>query len=248
MKRIMSYKGYTIGQYTSRDNVSDYQIGDYVVRTIDNEIEYDSIGTIVEAQEKIDGLKTDNNKTLAWSQPQQVITSADTSINSSHMARTFKVVDWKQGTINADIGGGRFNNATKYLKDLGVSNYIYDPFNRDIFFNTNSMEKCCNGKASTVTCNNVLNVIAEEKARNEVIATCCEALNPSGTAYFCIYEGSRTGIGAISSKGWQENRATADYIKEIKKYFDNVTMFKGIIKASKPRHDRVTAIEFDFNV
>lgn len=169
-----------------------------------------------------------------WTDQQQEIDSKDTSINSSRMPRTFSLVKFTPGTINADIGGGRFDNVTEFLASQGVKNYIYDPFNRTKEHNDNFLKKIKGGKADTATVNNVLNVIQEEDAREQVIINAADAIKGNGTAYFLIYEGDKTGKGKVTSKGWQENRATKDYVSEIEKHFNSVRVKNGVIEAKEP--------------
>lgn len=168
-----------------------------------------------------------------WNTPMQEHTSADTSINATQLPASFKKISWKPGTINADIGGGRFDNATEYLKSMGVENIIYDPYNRSKEHNARAIEKIKNGGANTATINNVLNVIKEPEARQAVIRQAHNAINDNGTAYFLIYEGNGSGNGKPTTKGWQENRTAASYIHEIESVFDKVTKKGNMIIAYK---------------
>jgi hypothetical protein len=175
-----------------------------------------------------------------WSYPAQDISSADTSINQGRMPTTFtsNFVEFVPGGINADIGGGRFDNATEYLKSLGVENLIYDPFNRTIEHNNQVVARIANGQADTATVNNVLNVIKEARVRQLVIAQAANAVKPGGTVYFKIFEGNRTGEGAspkTKPDNWQENRKAADYLPEIENRFGNVQRRGDIIIAKEPK-------------
>lgn len=151
----------------------------------------------------------------------QRYTSAATSINSKQLPATFKRLEWKAGTINADIGGGRFDNATDYLSRLGVENFIYDPFNRSSEHNLKAWERVV-GKSATATVNNVLNVICERLQRDAVISKALSTVEAHGVAYFLIYEGNKSGIGCETSKGWQANKKTEAYLTEIRNRFKNV--------------------------
>lgn len=161
----------------------------------------------------------------------QQYTSADTSLNQ--IPSIFKRVQWHQGTTNIDIGGGRFNTATDYMKEQGVNNIVFDSFNRDTEHNRNAFDKI-KAKGDTVTVANVLNVIKEGEIRDNVILQAAKALKPDGTAYFGIYEGSGTGEGKATSKGWQNNRKTADYVAEIAKHFNDVSRKGNMIIAKEP--------------
>lgn len=178
---------------------------------------------------------------------QQSITSADTS--RPQIARTFKTVrdrfgGWKAGSSNIDIGGGKYDAFTQALEKEGVKNYVYDPFGRQASHNRPVLENLRNGtlKGDTVTCSNVLNVIPELAARNNVIHQVAKSLKPEGTAWFCIYEGDGSGQGRITKTRaglaacWQENRKTAFYLEEIRPFFGEVEMKHGLIRARFPRH------------
>jgi hypothetical protein len=158
--------------------------------------------------------------------------SAETSINEKKMPSSISRIDWKSGTINADIGGGRFDNVTQHLATKGVTNHIYDPCNRSPEHNSDVAEKIKDGQAHTVTVNNVLNVIKEPEARDRVIR---QAVKDDGKSYFQIYEGAHAdGVGRETTKGWQENRKTGSYVPEIAKHFGKVSKSGNLIIAEKP--------------
>lgn len=162
----------------------------------------------------------------------QQYTSADTSINSSKLPAVFNKVNWQQGTTNFDNGGGKFDNATDYLKTKGVKNLIYDPFNRTKEHNQSVVDQIARQKADTATISNVLNVIQEKEARLEVLRNTKSALKPGGTAYITIYEGNGSGIGKPSSKGYQLNMKTRDYVNEVREVFPDAHISRGMIVAS----------------
>jgi len=150
-----------------------------------------------------------------WNHPTQTVSSSETSINSSKMAASFKRISWEKGTVNADIGGGKFDNASEHLSSLGVENVIYDPYNRSSSHNEVAVKKIRGGQSDTATVNNVLNVIKESEMRLKVIKQASNAVGCKGVAYFLIYEGDKTGRGRNTKKGWQEHRKAEDYISEI---------------------------------
>ena len=142
-------------------------------------------------------------------------------------------MQWKSGTVNLDIGGGRFETFTSFLWEKGVWNVVYDPHNRSTKHNAVALFSVRNS-VNTVTVNNVLNVIKETEARAQVIAMAAKYLRYNGTAYFCVYEGDKSGVGKATTKGWQEHRKTKDYVAEIGHWFMNVTVKDGIIIATTP--------------
>jgi len=166
--------------------------------------------------------------------PQQEISSAATSINATRLPRTFSKAKFSPDTVNADIGGGRFDNATEFLRGKGVDNVIYDPFNRTAEHNAEAIRRLVGGQTDTATVNNVLNVIKEPWARAQTIHNAAESIKPEGLAYFLIHEGDRSGVGRATFKGWQENRKTKDYFDELMDFFGDVTTRNGLIEARNP--------------
>ena len=175
-----------------------------------------------------------------WEIPNQEITSADTSINERKTPATFSKVSFEPGTKNADIGGGRFDNATELLSKIGVENVIFDPFNRSRAENEVAVGKISNGQSDTATVNNVLNVISDPENRDRVIAQAADAIKEDGTAYFLIYEGDKTGTGRVTKSAngvpgsWQENRSAASYVNEISDHFSEVSRSGNLIAARGP--------------
>ena len=179
-----------------------------------------------------------------WTPPPQQITSAATSINEQRLPATFNRVTFEKGTINADIGGGRFDNGTQFLASKGVQNIIYDPFNRSAEYNAKSVEQIRGGKADTVTVNNVLNVIQEQLSRDLTIAQAADALKPDGTAYFLIYEGDKSSFSRETTKGWQENRPAESYMAEIGMHFGDVSRSGNLIIAKDPINKAMDRAQF----
>ena len=166
----------------------------------------------------------------------QEFDSSNTSINSSRLPAIFKLVKFKPNTLNLDWGGGKYDIATEYLKTLGVTNLIHDKYNRTSSHNQKVLIQVRkHGGADTVTCSNVLNVIAEESERLNVIKNCAKFLKPNGTAYFTVYEGNGSGKSSsnVDRRSHQQNRKTATYVDEIKQVFKNVTRKGKLIIAKK---------------
>lgn len=166
----------------------------------------------------------------------QAITSAKTSIKQ--VPALFKDKNVRFGKTNIDIGGGRFNLATDYLRERGTENLVFDPYNRTAAENEETLRFLMDGgRADTATCANVLNVIAEPKARANVILEAAKSIKPDGTAYFMVYEGDGSGEGKETSAGWQNNRKTADYVGEIGQYFQDVQRKGKLIIGKNPDAD-----------
>lgn len=148
----------------------------------------------------------------------QQITSAATSINQ--IPALLKAIDWTGVDFNLDIGGGKYDTASRWLQEQhGVCSWVYDPYNRDHDHNQQALvnaSKVCD----RVTLANVLNVIPDAGSRLNVLQLASSYGCP---VYISVYEGDRTRVGRETSKGWQENRPIADYLEEISRVFSNVT-------------------------
>lgn len=160
---------------------------------------------------------------------EQEYDSSVTSINSAKLPTIFSLVQklggFKQGTMNLDFGGGKFDNVAQYLKDYDVLNLVYDPFNRSKEHNKDVIDFVKkNGGADTVTCSNVLNVIKEPENRLSVIKNCDRLVKSGGTVYFTVYEGSGSGEGKANDKrkSYQTNMKTEDYQEELEQVFGSV--------------------------
>ena len=166
----------------------------------------------------------------------QAINSAKTSIKQ--IPALFRNKNVEFGETNIDIGGGRFDLATDYLRSIGTENMVFDPYNRSAETNSATLRFLQEGnKADTATCANVLNVIREPEARANVILEAAKAIKPDGAAYFMVYEGDGSGTGKQTSSGWQNNRPTASYVSEIEQYFGDVTRQGKLITAREPIAD-----------
>lgn len=154
----------------------------------------------------------------------QEFTSANTSINSTKVPAVFKMVNFEQGTVNLDFGGGKFDTAADYLSDYDVINLVYDPYNRSDKHNKEVIATLKeHGGADTATCSNVLNVIKEPEVRINVLNNIKKLLKPNGTCYITVYEGTGKGDEGETKSGYQLNRKTADYLDEVQEVFPNAT-------------------------
>jgi hypothetical protein len=161
---------------------------------------------------------------------EQEFSSKMTSFNQ--IPRLFKIVDWKPNTINLDYGGGRFDNATKFLHDLGVTNLIYDPFNRCEEHNSKILKKLYKSKADTATIVNVLNVIKEPHIRKHVMDKVKKLVKPGGEVYIIVYyDGTKKIPGKSRSGCWQENIPLKTYLDEIRQIFSDVRIENNMIIA-----------------
>lgn len=153
-----------------------------------------------------------------------MITSKNTCIK--HLPSIFTMIhDWKEGSVNLDIGGGKYDLGTMYLQDqYKATNLVYDPYNRTPEHNITVLEKVdkSNG-VDTVTICNVLNVIQDTNDIQEVIKIAYDSLKDNGIAYIKIYEGDKSGMGKVSKKDcFQRNARTICYIPFLEQVFPKV--------------------------
>lgn len=151
----------------------------------------------------------------------QEYTSANTSINKNKLPAIFKMVSWETHSRNLDYGGGKFDNATEWLRDeYDVHNYVYDPFNRSLEHNKSVRYSGRSmGGFSTATLSNVLNVIKEPEIRQNVLQDIYNMLAVDGTLYITVYEGDKSNEGRPTRSGFQLNRKLNDYLPEVQKVF-----------------------------
>jgi len=168
-----------------------------------------------------------------YSESIQKYTSRNTSINSNKLPATFnsRLFDTPAGSINIDLGGGRFDNATETLKQRGISNLIIDPYNRTSEFNHTNEQIAKKNKVTSVTVNNVLNVIMEPEERESVIAKAKSYLKHEGKAFFLIHYKSGKKAGETKKDSWQNHMHPKEYLPEIQKYFNEVQVKGNLIIA-----------------
>lgn len=156
----------------------------------------------------------------------QEITSAKTSINQ--IPAIFKKISWEGKKCCLDIGSGKYNTCGQWLVDnYGVEYLPYDPYNRTEEENATSLSKAQN-QCDVIVLANVLNVIKEKEVRLDVLRLAASYGVPT---YISTYEGDGKGSGKETTKGWQENRKTRDYVNEVSEVFSNVSVKQKIILA-----------------
>lgn len=154
------------------------------------------------------------------SHPEQEFDSAATSINSNKLPAIYKMVNFNEGDVVIDFGGGRFDNAVEYIKDKGATLLVYDPYNRSAEHNEQvlaTLEE--NGGADAAVNSNVLNVIKEPEARQAVLQNIKKLLKPGAPVYITVYEGRGDGVEGPTKSGYQLNRKTEGYLDEVREVF-----------------------------
>lgn len=198
-------------------------------------VTYDADGSPIPISQRFDPSKDDirfsaPRKDL-WdpTQIKQKFSSAKTSISYKAAVEggkapvIFKIPGlFRPNTVNADIGGGKYDQITEKLKQEGVTNYVFDPFNRSTEHNANSAKNIKGGKADTATVSNVLNVIKEPENRRRVIEQAADAVGDDGVAYFSFYEAPSGPKGNTKRDTWQEGRKSKSYVEEVNQVFKTV--------------------------
>jgi len=165
----------------------------------------------------------------------QEFSSASTS--QSQVAKGFGIVakhiGWKPGTVNVDLGGGKYDHGVKFLEGHGVESHVLDPYNRSPEHNQKVAEIVkARGGADTVTLFNVLNTIREPEVHRNVLEAAKAHLKPGGRLFLSVYSGDKSGVGRQTKKdSWQRNEELKAYLKTVHSVFPNAGIQKGIIHA-----------------
>jgi hypothetical protein len=152
------------------------------------------------------------------------------------------IVKFVRGGINADIGGGKYDDITRAMKrKFGVKNVVYDPYNRDINHNIDAANMIRGAKSDTATLSNVLNVIETRAQRELPIVQAADAIKLEGAAYFTMYNSKKKGT-THNGDSYQVAENNDFYLPEIKKYFEEVEVVggkNGVVIARRPKKDAV---------
>jgi len=149
----------------------------------------------------------------------QLITESEGSAKTSRnfLPGGFKKVHWQKGTSNFDIGGGKYEKGTDFLAKKGVTNLVYDPYNRSN--EHNDMTWDAGEEATTATIFNVLNVVP---SRNKRIKLMRQAKRGNiKTVYITAYKKDGDSIGRKTRDGWQNNMPLEEYLPEVQSVFGN---------------------------
>jgi hypothetical protein len=147
--------------------------------------------------------------------------SANTSLNqvSSGLKILKKITNAETGHVNIDIGGGKYNRGTEYLRQQGIENLVYDPFNRTSAHNEAVRLYADMNRANSITILNVLNTIPDKSERMAIIDQALTWVDFGGIILISIYEKNKDGILDRTSKGFQNNQPTQFYADEISAEF-----------------------------
>lgn len=127
----------------------------------------------------------------------------------------FKKINWDNISHNLDIGGGKYDDATVWLRENGVINHIYDPYNRSLPFNRTSLHN--SQICETATIFNVFNVIPEREERDILLKIAKKVKTEA--IYITVYEKNKSGEAEITKCGYQANRTLKSYLPEVQEMF-----------------------------
>lgn len=165
--------------------------------------------------------------------PDQEYDSAATSINSNKLPTIYKLVNFEPGKVYLDFGGGKFDNGVYYVRDLGATLLVYDPYNRSDEHNKEVLRVIKeNGGADATLNSNVLNVIKEPEARLGVLNNIRKLTKPGGDVYITVYEGTGKGNEGPTKAGYQLNRKTEGYMEEVESVFPDAQRKGKLIHAT----------------
>lgn len=234
---IVEYNGQTYVIIDDEDNLLTLRPKD---RFGDNDFENPELGNSSEdvflepwqlaKNQKVTGASEENEEDLPM--VDQEYDSAATSINSNKLPAIYKMVNFNEGDIIVDFGGGKFDNAVEYIRDKGATLCVYDPYNRSAEHNKEVLRILReNGGADAAVNSNVLNVIKEPEARKNVLENIARITKPGASIYITVYEGKGDGQEGPTKSGYQLNRKTADYLEEIQEVFPDATRRGKLITA-----------------
>lgn len=155
----------------------------------------------------------------------QEFTSKETSINTVNAI--YKKGYFKIGDEILDYGGGKYDSNVKYLSQIGIKCFVFDPYNRSIEHNDRVLNyfKAKQG-ADNIVCSNVLCVIKENEVVLDILRKIynISSKRAGSKIYIQIYEGTKSGVGTSTKKGYQRNEIAANYLKYIEKVFNGASV------------------------
>lgn len=164
--------------------------------------------------------------------------SEKTSINT--VTKVYKRFNFKSNSLILDYGGGKYDTNKKFMEDKGHKLLVYDPYNRDSNHNNKVLDEInVHNGADIIVCANVLNVILEDEIIDDILENLMKYTNEFSIIYIQIYEGDKSGIGKVTSKGFQRNLKSSYYISYLEKIFKdyNIRQFGNIFELTRKRYD-----------
>ena len=146
--------------------------------------------------------------------------SSRTSVNSGKLPAIVHI--WDDCMVNGlsilDYGCGKFNNTCEYLESKGFQYFGYDPFNRTPEEN---WKATAHVNYDYAILSNVLNVVAEQNLRFDILWHIKMLLAPEAELYIKVYEGNGSGEMKVNEKrnSCQLNLKLKQYLPEVEAVF-----------------------------
>jgi len=112
---------------------------------------------------------------------------------------------------------------------MGIKCFVYDPYNRSYIHNKTVINYFREKQgAEIIVCANVLCVIKEDEIIFDILEKIRSIVSKKvgSKIYIQIYEGDKSGVGKLTSKGFQRNEKSVEYYKFISMTFDDIADIK----------------------
>lgn len=165
----------------------------------------------------------------------QDITSAATSLNQVPAGyKTLAKVGLLDDCDVFDFGAGKYETAANWAYLTSRANVVgYDRYNISEFDNESALEELRLGFCNYIVCFNVLNVLTDDVLPNVVAELAKLAQHTTEKrVYIGVYEGNKSGNGAVTKKGYQRHSVKKDYLKALQPHFKSVSIKHGLIIAT----------------
>ena len=151
----------------------------------------------------------------------QTISSASTSISTiNKIYKLLPEMGYEKETIILDFGCGKYNKNKEEAEKYGYKWFGYDPYNRSEEENNLTSKLMKLVKPHIIVCSNVLNVLVEMNVMQDVLSQIYDYAAEDTDIYITIYEGDKSGVGKVTTKGYQRNQKANDYKDYICEFFE----------------------------
>lgn len=148
--------------------------------------------------------------------------SASTSINTLNGIYKQIVGKYPRATTILDIGCGKYDTNMNFATEHDFIWFGIDPYNRTEEYNNGTIEAMydwCNAP-DIIMCNNVLNVLESKNVIDSVLKQVYDYAGDNTDIYITIYEGNKSGVGKVTTKGYQRNEKVSKYVDYICEFFE----------------------------
>lgn len=164
----------------------------------------------------------------------QKITSAATSISSiNRIYKLLPEMGYKPKTRILDFGCGKYNKNQNEAEKNGYIWLGYDPYNRSKEENKMTLDCLEYADPHVIICSNVLNILDNDIVLMDVLGQIYDYASDDTDIYITIYEGDKSGVGKVTTKGFQRNWKLDKYKDFILEFFNVVDIKGNILKCRK---------------